>query len=40
MREVRRRKKRTKRGARRGIAVDSINGGENKDESEKKSEEE
>ena len=30
----------TKRGARRGIAVDSINGGKNEDEPEKKSEEE
>ena len=30
----------TKRGARRGIAVNSINGGENEDEPEKKSEEE
>lgn len=30
----------TKRGARRGITVDSINGGENEDEPDKKSEEE
>lgn len=29
----------TKRGARRGTAVESFNGGENEDESEKKSEE-